>query len=215
MEAEALFASFFITMRSVAGPLGGLLRGMAAFLAFAPQTGLRHYLKAMLNDPFAKLPHPWNWFDAAMLLPYFAVMIRAGALRHPPLHHVLPVLQVPQELQSQPAPAFRRTAAGHRPTAHLQRAVRHRPADRGRLRDGVSAREARNPGARRLHRRNAGGGSRHRRPLRRARAIPSSTSTAPTATASRPARSTPASRWPRASSSPSSTPTSFPRPTGS
>ncbi len=75
MEAEALFASFFISLRTACSPLMGLERGMAAYLAFAPQTGLRHYLRAMLNDPFAKLPHPWNWFDAAMLLPYFAVMI--------------------------------------------------------------------------------------------------------------------------------------------
>jgi cellulose synthase/poly-beta-1,6-N-acetylglucosamine synthase-like glycosyltransferase len=75
MEAEALFASFFIPLHCAAGPLGRVLRGPAAYLAFAPQTGLRHYLRTMLNDPFAKLPHPWNWFDAAMLLPYFAVMI--------------------------------------------------------------------------------------------------------------------------------------------
>ncbi len=74
-EAEALFASYLIPLHCVAGPLGRVLRGTAAYLAFAPQTGLRHYLRTMLNDPFAKLPHPWNWFDAAMLLPYFAVMI--------------------------------------------------------------------------------------------------------------------------------------------
>ncbi len=75
MEAEALFPSFFIPLRIACSPLVGLDRGLAAYLAFAPQTGLRHYLRTMLNDPFSKLPHPWNWFDAAMLLPYFAVMI--------------------------------------------------------------------------------------------------------------------------------------------
>jgi cellulose synthase/poly-beta-1,6-N-acetylglucosamine synthase-like glycosyltransferase len=75
MEAEALFASFLIPLHTIGSPLGRVIRGMASFLAFAPQNGLRHYLKTMLSDPFAKLPHPWNWFDAAMLLPYFAVMI--------------------------------------------------------------------------------------------------------------------------------------------
>ncbi len=75
MEAEALFASFGIPLHTVVGPLGGLLQRMAAFLTFAPQNSLRHYLNGMLNNPFARLPHPWNWFDAAMLLPYFAVMI--------------------------------------------------------------------------------------------------------------------------------------------
>jgi cellulose synthase/poly-beta-1,6-N-acetylglucosamine synthase-like glycosyltransferase len=75
LEAEALFVSSFIPLHNAAGPLGRVMRGVAAYVAFAPQTGLRHYLRTMLNDPFAKLPHPWNWFDAAMLLPYFGVMI--------------------------------------------------------------------------------------------------------------------------------------------
>ena len=75
MEAAALFASFITSLHTACGPLGRLLRGTAVHLAFAQQNSLRHYLKAMLNDPFAKLPHPWNWFDAAMLLPYFGVMI--------------------------------------------------------------------------------------------------------------------------------------------
>ena len=49
---------------------------MAAHLAFAPQSGLRHYLKAMqaTDQTFKNLYH-WNLFDAALLLPYFAVMI--------------------------------------------------------------------------------------------------------------------------------------------
>jgi len=57
-------------------PLGGLsLRQLADFV-FAPQNGLRHYLKAMQQTDvtFKNLYH-WNPFDAALLLPYFAVMI--------------------------------------------------------------------------------------------------------------------------------------------
>jgi cellulose synthase/poly-beta-1,6-N-acetylglucosamine synthase-like glycosyltransferase len=44
--------------------------------AFAPQNGLRHYLKAMqaTDQTFKNLYH-WNPFDAALLIPYFAVMI--------------------------------------------------------------------------------------------------------------------------------------------
>ncbi len=47
-----------------------------ALLLFAPQNGLRHQIKAMLNADrtFTGLYH-WNWFDAAVLLPYFAVML--------------------------------------------------------------------------------------------------------------------------------------------
>jgi cellulose synthase/poly-beta-1,6-N-acetylglucosamine synthase-like glycosyltransferase len=46
-----------------------------ALVAFAPQGGLRHYLKMQYADQTFKGLYHWNWFDAAMLLPYFAVMI--------------------------------------------------------------------------------------------------------------------------------------------
>jgi len=42
---------------------------------FAPQSGFRHFLKMQTADqPFRKL-YTWNGFDAALLTPYFAVMI--------------------------------------------------------------------------------------------------------------------------------------------
>ncbi|HET7104238.1 MAG TPA: cellulose synthase family protein [Terracidiphilus sp.] len=47
---------------------------MAAALAF-PQNGLRHYLKMQYADQTFKGLYHWNWFDAAILFPYFAVMI--------------------------------------------------------------------------------------------------------------------------------------------
>ena len=56
--------------------LAGLPSRVAAHLFFAPQTGLRHYWKAMQNtDQTFKGLYHWNYFDAAVLLPYFAVMI--------------------------------------------------------------------------------------------------------------------------------------------
>jgi cellulose synthase/poly-beta-1,6-N-acetylglucosamine synthase-like glycosyltransferase len=55
--------------------VGALRLQDALGIYFAPQNGFRHYIRTLLNDPFAKLPHPWNWFDACMLIPYFAVMI--------------------------------------------------------------------------------------------------------------------------------------------
>ena len=75
-------------------------------------------------------------------------------------------------------PAAVAAAGRHDPAAALQRDVRRRPADRGGVRDRLSARAARNPGPRRLDRRNA----RHRGARRSAgsprRASTSSTSTA-------------------------------------
>jgi cellulose synthase/poly-beta-1,6-N-acetylglucosamine synthase-like glycosyltransferase len=46
-----------------------------AYLAFAPQTGLRRQMKMLFTDPFSTVHHAWNWFDAVLLFPYFVVMI--------------------------------------------------------------------------------------------------------------------------------------------
>lgn len=69
----------FAVLQGVLIPLAASFRGSAgrtpALLAFASSTGLRHYLKMEYgNRTFEGLYH-WNWFDASMLLPYFAVMI--------------------------------------------------------------------------------------------------------------------------------------------
>jgi len=56
--------------------LGSLPARLASQLVLAPQTGLRHYLKTLqqTDRTFQGLYH-WNLFDAALLIPYFAVMI--------------------------------------------------------------------------------------------------------------------------------------------
>src|ERR1700758_295775 len=44
-------------------------------MAFAPQNSLKHQMKTWFTDPFSMVHHYWNWFDAALLFPYFLVMI--------------------------------------------------------------------------------------------------------------------------------------------
>jgi len=44
-------------------------------LILTPQTGLRHFLKMQYADQTFRGLYEWNAFDAAILLPYFAVMI--------------------------------------------------------------------------------------------------------------------------------------------
>ena len=62
--------------RPAAGLANRVWMGVGALLAFAPQNGLLHYLKAMRStDKTFKGLYHWNSFDAALLLPYFAVMI--------------------------------------------------------------------------------------------------------------------------------------------
>ena len=50
----------------------GRLRELAVF---APQTGLVHYLKMQYTDQTFRGLYEWNWFDASLMLPYFAVML--------------------------------------------------------------------------------------------------------------------------------------------
>jgi len=75
-----LFAELVSHLKPAASLLHTQLVGMpprvATYLTFAPQNSLRHYLKAMqtTDQTFHGLYH-WNYFDLAMLLPYFAVMI--------------------------------------------------------------------------------------------------------------------------------------------
>jgi len=70
-----LIAAFSTLELAAASPLGGLAREVSRFLAFAPQSGFRHYLKMQFADQTFRGLYHWNLFDACMLLPYFAVMI--------------------------------------------------------------------------------------------------------------------------------------------
>jgi cellulose synthase/poly-beta-1,6-N-acetylglucosamine synthase-like glycosyltransferase len=73
---HALFAALLTTMNPIAGLLNGLPSRVAAHLIFAQQSGFVHYWKSMQNtDQTFKGLYHWNLFDAAVLLPYFAVMI--------------------------------------------------------------------------------------------------------------------------------------------
>jgi cellulose synthase/poly-beta-1,6-N-acetylglucosamine synthase-like glycosyltransferase len=75
LEGRALFATFANSLFSGAGAFSALLREEAAWLVFAPQSGWRHYLKMQYADQTFRGLYHWNFFDACMLIPYFAVMI--------------------------------------------------------------------------------------------------------------------------------------------
>jgi len=72
----ALFAAFLTSLSPAANMPGTPVLRFAARLAFAPQNGLVRYFKAMqaTDQTFKGLYH-WNFFDASLLIPYFAVMI--------------------------------------------------------------------------------------------------------------------------------------------
>jgi cellulose synthase/poly-beta-1,6-N-acetylglucosamine synthase-like glycosyltransferase len=59
---------------SIAGLHMRLAQCPATWL-FIPQTGFRHFLKMQYADQTFRGLYEWNAFDAAILLPYFAVMI--------------------------------------------------------------------------------------------------------------------------------------------
>ena len=75
MEAEAPLFATLTPLLAVVSPHGGVLRPAAAYLAFAQESPFHHYLRMQYADQTFKGLYHWNFFDAAVLLPYFAVMI--------------------------------------------------------------------------------------------------------------------------------------------
>ena len=59
---------------SVPSLLTGLPIQFALLLAGSDQNGLKHYLKAQFADQTFRGLYHWNWFDLALLIPYFTVM---------------------------------------------------------------------------------------------------------------------------------------------
>jgi len=72
---SALFDSIAACLNHSLNLLAGLAPRLATLFAFEPQSGFRHYLQSQFADQTFKGLYHWNWFDAAILLPYFAVMI--------------------------------------------------------------------------------------------------------------------------------------------
>lgn len=62
-------------MTPIAARIASLQSQVPSLVALASENGLRHYLKTQFADQTFKGLYHWNFFDAAMLLPYFAVMI--------------------------------------------------------------------------------------------------------------------------------------------
>ena len=166
---------------------------------------------------------------------YFAVLLLLAMYGLHRSHLVLTCLRYAKKLRAlrEGAPRLaarsriRDAAARDDPAAALQRGDRRARLLEQTARMDVPARQARDPGPRRLDRRDRQMARAKVMSFARAAALAdgaradwdggstSSTSTASTAPATRPARSTRGSRSPRASSSPSSTPTSSRSPTSS
>jgi len=75
MFFRALTGLVLTSLSAAIGRFSGLLKFAGVYFAFAPQGGLRHYLKMQYADQTFKGLYHWNFFDACMLIPYFAVMI--------------------------------------------------------------------------------------------------------------------------------------------
>jgi cellulose synthase/poly-beta-1,6-N-acetylglucosamine synthase-like glycosyltransferase len=48
---------------------------LTVYLALASPNSLSRQIRSAFTDPFSSVTYHWNWFDAVILLPYFAVMI--------------------------------------------------------------------------------------------------------------------------------------------
>ncbi len=71
----SLFAALVTFLAAPSGWLGGFELRAPALVALASQNGFRHYLKMQYADQTFKGLYHWNFFDASLLIPYFAVMI--------------------------------------------------------------------------------------------------------------------------------------------
>ncbi len=71
----AALCSWFFALDMRLQDVSATLPRFASSLALATQSGLKHFLKMQYADQTFKGLYEWNWFDAALLLPYFAVMI--------------------------------------------------------------------------------------------------------------------------------------------
>ncbi len=176
-------------------------------MAFAPQNSLRHYIKAMqtTDQTFKGLYH-WNPFDLALLLPYFAVMIALAVYGVHRYTMVYVYYKYKKNYQPNPAQYF-----DELPRVTVQLPIFNEQFVIDRLIEAVCAMEyprekleiqVLDDSTDETQAVAAGIVARYA-----ALGNPSSISIAPTAWATKRARSMPASRSPRASSSPSSTPT--------
>jgi cellulose synthase/poly-beta-1,6-N-acetylglucosamine synthase-like glycosyltransferase len=68
-------SALLAALKSTASVLAGVPAQAAFLIAQGQQNSFRHQVKVLLSDPFSTVRHYWNWFDAALLLPYFLVMI--------------------------------------------------------------------------------------------------------------------------------------------
>ncbi len=118
------------------------------------------------------------------------VLLRPEHPRHLRVASVLPCLRVHEEQgpRAGAAAADGGVAGRHDPAADLQRNVRRRSADRRGVRDRLPAGQARDPGARRLDRRDVRDRARWRSRGRRRAGSTSTTCTARIGPATRPAR---------------------------
>ena len=123
--------------------------------------GSSHYWKTHYVDQTFKGLYRWNAFDICAA---GSLLHRDGhprLLRHPSLSAGLALLRKnrkkPRSRTNRRSASRGRAALRHHPAPHLQRAVRHRPPDRRLLPPRLSARPLRDPGARRLHRRDHDG----------------------------------------------------------
>jgi hypothetical protein len=71
----ALFVAFTGCLNAPAGLASAVARDAASFIALSSQNTLRHFLKSQYADQTFNGLYHWNWFDLALLIPYFFVMI--------------------------------------------------------------------------------------------------------------------------------------------
>jgi hypothetical protein len=115
---QPLFPEFSISMQSLPR------LHLTVYLALASPNSLSRQIRSAFTDPFSSVTYHWNWFDAVILLPYFAVMIVLALYG---VHRYTMCYQYFKYKKN-----YNPNPPGHfadLPRVTIQRAVRHRPPD--------------------------------------------------------------------------------------
>ena len=103
-------------MRLLAGAFYYVLKLTLAFLVARSSTD--KLIQSLLNNPFAGI-HQLAWFDWAMLIPYFTILIILSVYGLHRYDIIRTYFKHRKKATGEPAAALRAAAAGHHPASSL------------------------------------------------------------------------------------------------
>jgi hypothetical protein len=118
----------------------------------AQKSPTERLIQNLLNNPFAGI-HQLNWFDWAMMIPYFTVLLILSVYGLHRYDVIRTYFKHRKNATGEPRKRWEQASSGHDPTPRLQRALRGGAPGGGVLQDRVPEGTAADSGIGRFHRR--------------------------------------------------------------